>query len=62
MQHFAPMEAIPSAFYLTSYMGGMKHFMGTPLQRLAQEIPRGIAQSPDWQGFPVGRNCGNASL
>ena len=41
MQHFAPVEAIPSAVYLTSYTGGTKHFMRTPLQQLAQEIPAG---------------------
>ena len=38
---FAPMEAIPSAVYLTSYNGKSEDFMRTPLDELAQQIAAG---------------------
>jgi NADPH:quinone reductase-like Zn-dependent oxidoreductase len=38
---FAPMEAIPSAIYLTSYNGKSEDFMRTPLDELAQQIGAG---------------------
>ena len=38
---FAPMDAIPTAVYLTSYAGDSENFMQTPLTQLAQEIAAG---------------------
>jgi NADPH:quinone reductase-like Zn-dependent oxidoreductase len=38
---FAPMEAIPTAVYLTGYMGDSEDFMRTPLGDLAQQVARG---------------------
>jgi NADPH:quinone reductase-like Zn-dependent oxidoreductase len=38
---FAPMEAIPSAVYMTSYNGKSEDFMRTPLDELAQQIAAG---------------------
>ncbi len=38
---FAPMEAIPTAVYLTSYNGKSEDFMRTPLDELAQQIAAG---------------------
>jgi len=39
--NFAPMEAIPSAVYLTSYNGKSEDFMRTPLDELARQIAAG---------------------
>jgi NADPH:quinone reductase-like Zn-dependent oxidoreductase len=39
--NFSPMEAIPSAVNLTTYDGGPKDFMQTPLDELAQQITAG---------------------
>jgi NADPH:quinone reductase-like Zn-dependent oxidoreductase len=41
MREFAPMEAIPSAVYLTSYAGDTEDFMRTPLNQLAQDVADG---------------------
>jgi NADPH:quinone reductase-like Zn-dependent oxidoreductase len=41
MREFAPMEAIPSAVYLTSYAGDTEDFMRTPLNQLAQQVADG---------------------
>jgi NADPH:quinone reductase-like Zn-dependent oxidoreductase len=41
MREFAPMEAIPTAVYLTSYGGDTEDFMRTPLNQLAQEVADG---------------------
>jgi NADPH:quinone reductase-like Zn-dependent oxidoreductase len=38
---FAPMEAIPTAVYLTVYAGESGDFMRTPLEELAQQIEAG---------------------
>jgi NADPH:quinone reductase-like Zn-dependent oxidoreductase len=38
---FAPMEAIPTAVYLTSYGGDSEDFMRTPLDELAQQVAAG---------------------
>jgi NADPH:quinone reductase-like Zn-dependent oxidoreductase len=38
MREFAPMEAIPTAVYLTSYAGDTHDFMHTPLNQLAQQV------------------------
>src|SRR5271163_2823883 len=38
---FAPMEAIPTAVYLTSYAGGSEDFMRMPLQELADQVAKG---------------------
>ena len=41
IQEFAPMEAIPTAVYLTSYGGDTEDFMRTPLNELAQQVAGG---------------------
>jgi NADPH:quinone reductase-like Zn-dependent oxidoreductase len=41
IREFAPMEAIPSAVYLTSYAGDTADFMRTPLNQLAQQVADG---------------------
>jgi NADPH:quinone reductase-like Zn-dependent oxidoreductase len=41
MREFAPMAAIPTAVYLTSYAGDTEDFMRTPLNRLAREVAEG---------------------
>jgi NADPH:quinone reductase-like Zn-dependent oxidoreductase len=41
MREFAPMEAIPTAVYLTSYAGDTQDFMRTPLNQLAQQVADG---------------------
>jgi NADPH:quinone reductase-like Zn-dependent oxidoreductase len=41
MREFAPMEAIPSAVYLTSYAGDTEDFIRTPLNQLAQQVADG---------------------
>jgi NADPH:quinone reductase-like Zn-dependent oxidoreductase len=38
---FAPMEAIPTAVYLTSYAGDSEDFMRMPLQELADQVAKG---------------------
>src|SRR5271155_1408222 len=38
---FAPMEAIPTAVYLTSYDGASEDFMRMPLQELADQVAKG---------------------
>jgi NADPH:quinone reductase-like Zn-dependent oxidoreductase len=40
-ENFAPMEAIPTAVYLTSYAGESEDFMHTPLQELVEQIAGG---------------------
>jgi len=40
-ENFAPMEAIPSTVKLTTYDGGVKEFMETPLDDLAEQIAAG---------------------
>lgn len=41
LDDFAPMEAIPTAVYLTSYAGENKDFMRTPLKELAAQVAAG---------------------
>jgi NADPH:quinone reductase-like Zn-dependent oxidoreductase len=41
MREFAPMEAIPTAVYLTSYAGDTQDFIHTPLSQLAQQVANG---------------------
>lgn len=41
MREFVPMEAIPSAVYLTSYAGSAQDFMRTPLNKLGEQIADG---------------------
>jgi len=41
---FAPMDAIPTAVYLTSYAGEAEDFMSMPLQELVEEIAAGSLQ------------------
>lgn len=41
LNNFAPMEAIPTASYLSAYSGGSGDFMQTPLSELAEQIASG---------------------
>jgi NADPH:quinone reductase-like Zn-dependent oxidoreductase len=41
LDHFSPMEAIPTAVGLTTYDGGPKDFMAMPLQELIDQITAG---------------------
>ena len=41
LDNFAPMEAIPTASYLTAYAGESDDFMLTPLAELAEQIAAG---------------------
>ncbi|GAQ84231.1 zinc-binding oxidoreductase [Klebsormidium nitens] len=41
LDNFAPMEAIPTASYLTAYAGEADDFMLTPLAELAEQIASG---------------------
>ncbi len=40
-ENFSPMDAIPTAVYLTTYDGGPEDFMLTPLEELVEEIAAG---------------------
>jgi NADPH:quinone reductase-like Zn-dependent oxidoreductase len=42
--NFAPMDAIPTAVYLTSYAGESEDFLRTPLQELVDQIAAGKLQ------------------
>ena len=53
---FAPMEAIPSAIYLTSYNGKSEDFMRTPLDELAQQIGSAKIARPDRQSLSLRRD------
>jgi NADPH:quinone reductase-like Zn-dependent oxidoreductase len=48
---FAPMDAIPTAVYLTVYGGGSEDFMRTPLNELAQQIEAGTLRVQKGQTF-----------
>jgi NADPH:quinone reductase-like Zn-dependent oxidoreductase len=41
LDNFSPMNAIPTAVYLTSYKGGTEEFMMTPLDKLGQQVASG---------------------
>lgn len=41
LPNFSPMDAIPTGVGLTSYDGGPKAFMSTPLQELVNQIEAG---------------------
>jgi NADPH:quinone reductase-like Zn-dependent oxidoreductase len=41
LREFSPMEAIPSAVFLTSYAGSAEDFMRTPLENLAEQVASG---------------------
>jgi NADPH:quinone reductase-like Zn-dependent oxidoreductase len=41
MREFAPMAAIPTAVYLTTYAGDTEDFVRTPLSQLAQQVADG---------------------
>jgi NADPH:quinone reductase-like Zn-dependent oxidoreductase len=43
--NFAPMDAIPTAVYLTSYAGESEDFLRTPLQELVDQIAAGKLQA-----------------
>lgn len=44
LDHFSPMESIPTAVGLTTYDGGVKDFMAMPLQALIDQIAAGEMQ------------------
>ena len=44
LEHFSPMEAIPTAVGLTTYDGGPKDFMAMPFQDLIDQIVAGKMQ------------------
>ena len=41
LHEFSPMEAIPTGVGLTSYEGGVKDFMGMPMQDLIDQVAAG---------------------
>jgi NADPH:quinone reductase-like Zn-dependent oxidoreductase len=51
LDHFEPMEAIPTAVCLTSYSGASEDFMRTPLEELAEQIAAGSLQVRVGQTF-----------
>jgi NADPH:quinone reductase-like Zn-dependent oxidoreductase len=51
MQEFEPMEAIPTAVYLTSYAGDTEDFMRTPLNQLAQQVADGTLKIQSGRTF-----------
>ena len=50
---FSPMEVIPTAVGLTTYDGGPKDFMRTPLQGLVDQIAAGTLRIPVGRIFPL---------
>ena len=57
---FAPMEAIPTTVYLTSYAGDFEAFMRTPLNQLARQIAAGKLKLQIGKTFHLWRkNSGN---
>jgi NADPH:quinone reductase-like Zn-dependent oxidoreductase len=53
IQEFAPMEAIPTAVYLTSYGGDTEDFMRTPLNELARQVADGTLKIQIGRTFPL---------
>jgi len=45
IEHFSPMGSIPMAVNLTTYSGGTREFMETPLQKLIDQIEEGTLKS-----------------
>jgi len=41
LDSFSPMDAIPTAVYLTSYSGGVENLIATPFQELVEQIENG---------------------
>jgi NADPH:quinone reductase-like Zn-dependent oxidoreductase len=52
--NFAPMAAIPSAVYLTSYAGESSDFMRTPLDQLAAQVAAGTLKVQVGKTFRLG--------
>ena len=50
---FSPMEAIPTAVGLTTYSGGPREFMQTPLQALSDQIAAGTLKIQVGRTFPL---------
>ena len=50
---FAPLEAIPTAVYLTSYGGDVADFMAMPLQELVDQIQAGELRVPIGKVFRI---------
>lgn len=48
-----PMEAIPTAGYLTTYGGGPAEFLETPLEDLAQQVKAGKLKIPIGKVFQI---------
>jgi NADPH:quinone reductase-like Zn-dependent oxidoreductase len=53
LDDFSPMEAIPTAVGLTTYDGGPKDFMRTPLQELVDQIAAGTLKVQVGRTFPL---------
>jgi len=51
--HFSPMEAIPTATYLTSYAGEAEDFMSMPLESLVEQIAADTLQVPVGRVFHI---------
>ena len=53
IDHFSPMDMIPTAVGLTTYDGGPKDFMRTPLQDLIDQIAAGTLRIQVGKTFPL---------
>lgn len=51
LEHFAPMDAIPTGISLTTYTGGVADFIALPLQQLIEEVEAGDMPIPLGQTF-----------
>jgi len=53
LPNFSPMGAIPSTVNLTTYSGGVKEFMATPLQQIIDKVEAGHFKPPIGQVFHI---------
>ncbi|HZV76965.1 MAG TPA: zinc-binding alcohol dehydrogenase family protein [Candidatus Babeliales bacterium] len=53
LEKFAPMDAIPTGVYLTSYGGDVSDFMAMPLQELVDQIEAGKLRVPIGKVFHI---------
>jgi hypothetical protein len=59
MREFAPMEAIPTAVYLTSLRGRHAGFHAHTAEPTGKTSRGWNAQNPNRQDIPFGQNCGS---
>ena len=52
-ERFSPMGAIPTAVNLTTYSGGSEDFIGTPLQKVVDEVEAGTFKPPIGRVFSI---------